>query len=78
MIDCAFEILIRYIQFSHRPLPTPDSRLPTPDSRLPAPDSRLPNDSHSRTILAHKCLRTILPTGKQQRLRSQRAGFVLS
>ncbi|NET68159.1 MAG: hypothetical protein F6K63_28715 [Moorea sp. SIO1G6] len=68
---------MRYIQFSHRPLPTPDSRLPTPDSRLPTPDSRLPtpdsrlpNDSQSRTILAHKCPCTILPTGKQQRLPS--------
>ncbi|WP_293028333.1 MULTISPECIES: hypothetical protein [unclassified Moorena] len=62
---------MRYIQFFHRPLPTPDSRLPTPDSRLP-------NDSQSRTILAQKCLRTMLPTGKQQHLPSQRAGFVLS
>ncbi|NET84775.1 MAG: hypothetical protein F6J94_23520 [Moorea sp. SIO1F2] len=62
---------MRYIQFFHRPLPTPDSRLPTPYSLLP-------NDSQCRTILAQKCLRTMLPTGKQQRLRSQRAGFVLS
>ncbi|WP_293080551.1 hypothetical protein [Moorena sp. SIO4A1] len=55
---------MRYIQFFHRPLPTPDSRLPTPDSRLP-------NDSQSRTILAQKCLRTMLPTGKQQHLPSE-------
>ncbi|NEP49154.1 MAG: hypothetical protein F6K65_10140 [Moorea sp. SIO3C2] len=47
-------------------------------SLLAAPYSLLPNDSHSRTILAQQCPCTILPTGKQQRLRPQRPGFVLS